>query len=183
MTISPLDVRNQVFKRRVRGFDVDEVRMFLDVVADRMEEMLREKETLEKDNSILSEKADCFTELESSLRETMVTAQRIGDEAKMHAQKEADSIIKEAEIEAKRRISEAMGRMQDLERSRDNARNEASAFVAKVRSLLESQLRFLGDIENEIRSEVREEHPHGQEGPDQEEHAHEGVQVGEDAGQ
>ena len=51
MTISPLDVRNQVFKRRVRGFDVDEVRMFLDVVADRMEEMLREKESLEKDNS------------------------------------------------------------------------------------------------------------------------------------
>ena len=182
MTISPLDVRNQVFKRRVRGFDVDEVRMFLDVVSDRMEEMLREKETLEKDNSILSEKADCFTGLETSLRETMVTAQRISDEAKMHAQKEADSIIKEAEIEAKRRISEAMGRMQDLERSRDNARNEASAFVAKVRSLLESQLIFLGDIENEIRSEVREEHPHGQEGHYQEEHVHEGVQVGEDAG-
>jgi cell division initiation protein len=160
LTISPLDVRNQVFKRRVRGFDVDEVRMFLDVVADRMEEMLREKEALEKDNSILSEKADCFTELESSLRETMVTAQRISDEAKMHAQKEADSIIKEAEIEAKRRVSEAMSQMQDLERSRDNVRNEASAFVAKVKSLLESQLRFLGDIENEI----REESPPRQEG-------------------
>ncbi|MFH1314437.1 MAG: DivIVA domain-containing protein [Candidatus Eisenbacteria bacterium] len=164
MTISPLDVRNQVFKRRVRGFDVDEVRMFLDVVADRMEEMLREKETLEKDNTILGEKADCFTDLESSLRETMVTAQRISDEAKMHAQKEADSIIREAEIEAKRRISDAMSRMHDLERSRESARNEASVFVAKVKSLLESQLRFLGDIESEIRSETGQESPPAQEG-------------------
>jgi cell division initiation protein len=125
-----------------------------------MEEMLREKETLEKDNSIFKEKADCFTDLEASLRETMVTAQRIGDEAKMHAQKEADSIIREAEIEAKRKISEVMSRIEDLSRTRDNARNEAAAFVARVKSLVESQLRFLGDIEGQI----RQENPPGREG-------------------
>jgi cell division initiation protein len=168
LTISPLDVRNQVFKRRLRGFDVDEVRMFLDVVADRMEEMLREKEALEKDNSILREKADCFSDLESSLRETMVTAQRIGEEAKMHAQKEADGIIREAEIEAKRKISEVMSQVEDLSRARDSARSEAAAFVAKVRSLLESQLSFLGDIEGEIRKESSPKP--------------EGVEVCEDAG-
>lgn len=180
MTISPLDVRNQVFKRRVRGFDVDEVRMFLDVVADRMEEMLREKEALEKDNAILGEKANCFTELESSLRDTMVTAQRIGDEAKMHAQKEADSIIREAELEAKRKISEVTSQINDLSRSRDSARAEAAAFVAKVRSLVESQLRFLGDVEGEIRqgSSPRQEGEIRQEDPPRQE----GVEVCEDAG-
>jgi cell division initiation protein len=168
LTISPLDVRNQVFKRRLRGFDADEVRMFLDVVADRMEEMLREREALEKDNTILREKADCFTDLESSLRETMVTAQRMSNEAKMHAQKEADSIIKEADLEAKRKMSEVTRQIDDLARTRDSARAEAAAFVARVRSLIESQLRFLGDID----SEIRQESPPRQEG----------VEVCEDAG-
>lgn len=153
MTISPLDVRNQVFKRTLRGFDVDEVRMFLDAVADRMEEMLKNAEALERDNAILREKADSFAEIESTLRETMVTAQRISDEAKVHAQREADSIIKEAEVEAKRRMSEASGKVEEMARARDSARNETAAFVAKIRSLLEAQLTFLGSIEGEIRRE------------------------------
>ena len=46
MSISPLDVRNQIFKKKLRGYDADEVKIFLDAVADRMEDMIKEKENL-----------------------------------------------------------------------------------------------------------------------------------------
>jgi cell division initiation protein len=157
LNISPLDVRNQVFRRKVRGYDIDEVRMFLDAVADCMEQMLKEKENLEKDVALLSEKADAFTGMESTLRETMVTAQRVGDDAKANARKEAENIIKEAELDAKRKVSAAARKVEELEKDRETAQAQTMAFVAKLRSLLEAQLSFLGSIESEIRAEEARE--------------------------
>ena len=151
MTISPLDVRNQIFKKKMRGYDIDEVKMFLDAVADCMEELLKDKETLEKENTVLKQKAETFSGIESTLRDTMVTAQRISDEARVNAQKEAENIKKQAEIDAKHQVAEAMKEVEKLARSREDARSQTIAFVAKLRSLLEAQLSFLGSVEGEIK--------------------------------
>jgi cell division initiation protein len=155
LTISPLDVRNQVFKKKMRGYDIDEVKMFLDAVADCMEELLKDKETLEKENTVLKQKAETFSGIESTLRDTMVTAQRISDEAKVNAQKEAENIKKQAEIDAKHQIAEAMKEVEKLARAREDARSQTIAFVAKLRSLLEAQLSFLGSVEGEIKIKDR----------------------------
>lgn len=151
MTISPLDVRNQIFKKKMRGYDIDEVKMFLDAVADYMEELLKQKETLEQENSALKQKADTFTDIESTLRDTMVTAQKICDEAKVNAQKEAENITRKAELDGQHKMAEAMKEVEKLARAREDARSQTVALVAKLRSLLEAQLSFLGSIEGEIR--------------------------------
>jgi cell division initiation protein len=153
VNISPLDVRNQVFRKKVKGYDIDEVRMFLDAVADCMEELLKDKENMEKDIGLLRERAEAFSQMESTLRETMVTAQRVGDDAKANARKEADNIIKEAKLDAKRKLSEATQKVEQLDKDREIASAQTMAFVAKLRSLLEAQLTFLGSIESEIRAE------------------------------
>jgi cell division initiation protein len=151
LTISPLDVRNQIFKKKMRGYDIDEVKMFLDAVADCMEELLKEKETLEKENIALKQKAETFADIESTLRDTMVTAQRISDEARVNAQKEAENIKRQAELDSKHKIGEAMKEVEKLARAREDARSQTIAFVAKLRSLLEAQLSFLGSVEGEIK--------------------------------
>ena len=153
MSISPLDVRNQIFKKKIRGYDADEVKIFLDAVADRMEDMIKDKENLEKDNTALRERSNTFAELETALRETMVTAQKIGDEAKVNAQKEADNIIRQADLDAQTKVAEAAGKVEDIVRAHENSRAQTMAFVAKMRSLLEGQLSFLGSVESEVRSE------------------------------
>jgi cell division initiation protein len=118
LTISPLDVRNQIFKKKNTG---------------------------------LKQKAEAFSDIESTLRDTMVTAQRISDEAKVNAQKAAENIKKQAEIDAKHQIAEAMKEVEKLARAREDARSQTIAFVAKLRSLLEAQLSFLGSVEGEIK--------------------------------
>ena len=153
MSISPLDVRNQIFKKKLRGYDADEVKIFLDAVADRMEDMIKDKENLEKDNTALRERSNTFAELETALRETMVTAQKIGDEAKVNAQKEADNILRQADLDVQTKVAEAAGKVEDIVRAHENSRAQTMAFVAKMRSLLEGQLSFLGSVESEVRSE------------------------------
>jgi cell division initiation protein len=153
LSISPLDVRNQVFKKQFRGYDPDEVKIFLDAVADRMEDMIKAAENLEKENAALREKANTFADLEASLRDTMVTAQRVGDETRMNAQKEADNIKRQADLDARARIGEANKKVEDIVRAHEHARAQTTAFLAKLRSLLEGHLSFLGSIESEVRSE------------------------------
>jgi len=153
LSISPLDVRNQIFKKKIRGYDVDEVKIFLDAVADRMEDMIKEKEDLEKENTALRERSNTFAELETALRETMVTAQKICDEAKVNAQKEADNILRQADLDAQAKVAGAAGKVEDIVRAHENTRAQTMAFVTKMRSLLEGQLSFLGSVESEVRSE------------------------------
>ncbi len=151
--ISPLDVRNQVFKKMFRGYDADEVRIFLDAVADRMEDMIKTKEDLERENAVLKEKNKSFAEMETSLRDTMVTAQRICDESRMAAQREADNIVRQAELDARTTVANVSGDLDHLARQRQSTRAETMAFIAKMKSLLEGHLSFLGSIEREVRDD------------------------------
>jgi cell division initiation protein len=151
--ISPLDVRNQVFKKMFRGYDADEVRIFLDAVADRMEDMIKNREDLERENAVLKEKNKSFTEIEISLRTTMVTAQRICDESKVTAQRQADNIIRQAELDARTKVADVSGDLDHLARQRQTTRAETMAFIAKLKSLMEGHLSFLGSIEREVRDD------------------------------
>jgi cell division initiation protein len=152
LSISPLDVRNQVFKKRFRGYDPDEVKIFLDAVADRMEDMIKAAENLEKENAALRENANTFADLEASLRDTMVTAQRIGDETRVNAQQEADNIRRQADLDAQAKMGEAQRRVEEIARAHEHTRAQTMAFIAKLRSLLEGHLSFLGSVESEVRT-------------------------------
>lgn len=157
MNISPLDIRNQVFRRKLRGYDPDEVKTFLDAVADYMEEMLKEKEILEQANSMLQERVNSYTEIETALRDTLVTAQKIGEEARANAQRDADHILKAAELEVQRRVSEADRQVEEVARNRDSLRNETRAFILKVRGLIEGHLNLLNNAGQEIEEGSPEE--------------------------
>jgi cell division initiation protein len=56
LRISPLDVRSQEFKKGLRGYDPEEVKAFLDAIADTMEDLLKEKETAESELVALRKK-------------------------------------------------------------------------------------------------------------------------------
>jgi cell division initiation protein len=142
-----------VFKKMFRGYDADEVRIFLDAVADRMEDMIKAKEDLERENAVLKDKNKSFAEIETSLRDTMVTAQRICDESKVAAQREADTIVRQAELDAKAKVADVSGELDHLARQRQTTRAETMAFIAKLKSLLEGHLSFLGSIEREVRDD------------------------------
>lgn len=150
MEISPLDVRSQVFKRKFKGCDPDEVKQFLDTVADRMEGMLKAKEQFEKENAALREKIDAYSKMEQTLRDTLLTAQKISAEARSNAEHTARNIMKEAEIEAKKRITSASSQVDGILRNRDMLKAETMALAAKLKGLIEAQITFIESMEEEI---------------------------------
>ena len=106
MNLSPLDIRKHEFKKTFRGYDVDEVTAFLDMVS-------MEYETLVRENAILNEKVHEYTsqlkkyhDIESTLRETLLSAERAREETVNTAKKQAEVIVRESEVKAASIIEE-----------------------------------------------------------------------------
>ena len=49
VNLTPLDIQQQRFKTRFRGFDIQEVDLFLDQMADAFESLLKQNENLKED--------------------------------------------------------------------------------------------------------------------------------------
>ncbi len=97
MSLSPLDIHNKEFTRSFRGYDEDEVNEFLDQVIKDYEMTIREKKELQEQVEQLNEKLGHFTNIESTLNNSILIAQETAEELKGNAQKESKLIIKEAE--------------------------------------------------------------------------------------
>src|SRR5438552_16926130 len=98
MNVSPLDLRQQRFHSRFRGFDRIEVMSFLAAVADDYEQALRETDRLRQDLSRMEALLSEHREHEKSLQNTLMTAQRLAEEIKANADREARRIISDAEV-------------------------------------------------------------------------------------
>lgn len=154
MSISPLDVRNQTFKKGLRGYDTEEVRIFLEAVADSMEETLKQKAGIENELNELRKKLSAYAEMENTLKEAVLTAQRICDEVRLSAEKEAANIIRSAELDSQAKVSEAYALVERIARTHSDLVSKTLGLLAQVRSMFESHLELLGVLEERLRKEV-----------------------------
>jgi cell division initiation protein len=148
--ISPLDVRSQVFKKKFQGCDPEEVKQFLEAIADRMEKMLKDKEEADRENTALRDMVAAYSKMEQTLKDTLLTAQKVSSDARAAAEHTAQNVLKEAEVEAARRLGVASSQVDALARNRDMLRMETLAFAAKIKSLIEAQTRFIESMEEEV---------------------------------
>jgi cell division initiation protein len=116
MRIGPLDLRQQRFRTAVRGFEKTEVVAFLTEAADDYEHALREIDRLRQDLQRMESLLTEHREREANLRNTLLTAQRLADEIKDHAQNEAKLIIREAQGRADLLLQKTQARLEEIER-------------------------------------------------------------------
>jgi cell division initiation protein len=116
MKVTPLDLRQAQFRSKLRGFDPDEVTPFLSDAATELEQALKEIDRLRQDairnEAVLEE----FRERENALRNTLLTAQRLADQIKENAEVEAKTILREAESRADMILQKAQSRLTELDR-------------------------------------------------------------------
>ena len=122
LTVSPLDVRQAKFGTAMRGFDRAEVTAFLLEAADGYEQALRENDRLRQDVARLEASLNQFRDLEGSLKSTMMTAQKVADDQRAHAQQEAARIVRDAEARAELMLQKAQARVEDVMREIDSLR-------------------------------------------------------------
>src|SRR5918992_4650539 len=116
MRIAPLDLRQQKFKTAFRGFDRTEVVAFLTEAADDYEHALREIDRLRQDLTRMEALLVDHREREATLRNTLVTAQKLSDGMKEAAQNEAKMIVREAQGRGDLLLQKAQARVEQIER-------------------------------------------------------------------
>jgi cell division initiation protein len=102
------DIRQQQFAVRLfRGFDPQEVDAFLEEMADDVEELTRENVLLREQLVALEEKSRGVEGREKTLQETLVTTQKIAEEFKENARREAELVLREAHLRAEKFMQDA----------------------------------------------------------------------------
>lgn len=149
MKISPLDIQQQQFKvKTFRGLDPDDVDAFLQTVAGEMEGLLRENSQLKELQSRQGRELLDFAEKERELRETLLSAQRVIEEMKANARKEAELIISEAEIKGERMLADAERQLGELKSHIEETRRQKIQFEMSFKGLLDSFTRQLSGNES-----------------------------------
>ncbi|MFF2909720.1 DivIVA domain-containing protein [Paenibacillus sp. NPDC057934] len=143
MPLTPLDIHNKEFSRRLRGYDEDEVNEFLDQVIKDYESVIRENKEQQNQLLALQERLDHFVNIEETLSKTIIIAQEAADEVKNNSKKESQLIIKEAEKNADRIINEALSKSRRISIETEELRKQASIYRTRFRTLLEAQLELL----------------------------------------
>jgi cell division initiation protein len=143
MKITPIDIEQQQFRVKFRGFDMAEVDAFLDVVAEQMDSLIRENINLKEEMKKLSEEADAIRNKEKLINDTMVNCQKIAADLKANAEKEAELIVAQARAEAERVIAEAHHRLARIKEDILDAKKRKIQFETALRSMAESHLKIL----------------------------------------
>jgi len=154
MTITPLDIKQKQFKLKFRGFDIDEVDSFLEEVTESMEALIREREALKEEKAVLEEKAATYEQTEKALRDTLMAAQKMGDELKAAARKDAELKIKEAEAEVDRMLHSARRELAKTHEEIAEIKRIKERFAMKIRGVIADHLKMLEYDERQSGSKV-----------------------------
>ena len=159
--LTPLDVRNKRgdFKKLMRGYDPQEVDVFLEIAAERLEELVRENIVLRERSESLERQVGAQTGREQAIQEALVTAQELRADIHSQAQREADHLVKESETEARRLAAEAEANVRNLIRDAERRlelgrdvleemERRRTRFLKAFRQLLERELDVV-DVEDE----------------------------------
>src|SRR5687768_6418399 len=141
--LTPLEIQKQTFSRALKGYNHDEVRAYLHLVAEEIERLVRDTDRLSRENAMLREDLEYHSTRERILKDTVLSAQKVAEDLTTNARKEAELIVKDAELLAERVIGQAMQRVGDLEKAiadlkieRRHTRNKLQATLDTVQQMV-----------------------------------------------
>ena len=148
--ITPLDIENKTFaKQAINGYSTQEVHEF-------MAELLKDYERIYKENieykdkiQVLNQGIQHYKAIEDTLQNALVVAQGTAETVKANAKVEADNILREAELNARKSVEEVGQRVLEKQLKLEETQKQFDVYKAKMEALLISQLELLKDINNE----------------------------------
>lgn len=115
LKVTPLDIQQKRFHVGFRGYDKTEVEMFLDLVRDEMEFLVREVTELRDFKDTYDQRMRELVEKEDSITKLMQMTQKLMEEQKDNARREAALIIKDADIRGRQIVENASNEKVKLE--------------------------------------------------------------------
>jgi cell division initiation protein len=148
--ITPLDIQNKTFGKGVRGYKEDEVDGFLDLIIIDYEKALSENRELKTKLKDAMGEIEKYKNSESTVMETIETARALMRDISGSAEKRAEIVLKNAELDAERIVREASESGQRLNEEYQALKNRYTIFSTRFKSLLESEIDKFDTLSQEL---------------------------------
>jgi len=149
MKITPIDIQQMVFQVKFRGYDKEEVNRFLEELALTVEGLNRENALLREKLTLAEQHLVELKRTESTLSSTLVSAQSLAEDVKRSAHREADLIVKEAELKASEVLRQARTELVNIQGDVSDLQKQRLLLVERFRSTIRSFERMLEVEETE----------------------------------
>jgi len=143
MSMTPQDIQQKRFSTGFRGYDRKEVESFLALVRGEMEALLREAAELRALHQANEDRAAALTEQEASAKSAMLMTQRIIEDMKDNARKDATLVMRDAEVRGQQILNNAQQEKGRLEAEIANLRRERHHVVQDMKKMLETHLEMV----------------------------------------
>lgn len=141
--VTPLDIQQKRFHIGFRGYDRTEVEMFLDLVRDEMESLVREVADLREFRQGYDQRLRELVEKEENVKNTMLMTQKLIEELKDGARKEADLIVKDAGIRSEQTVGNAQQEKFKLESDIQELRRRKHQFLQDLKKVIQMHLEMV----------------------------------------
>ena len=138
--ITPGAIQRKDFTRGVRGYKEEEVDQFLDLIAKDLETLLRENASLKDSVKALTQEIDGHRGSDSAILGTLEAAKSLMTEISASAEKRAEIVMKNAELDAERIRREARENVENMTEEAVSLSRRWELFSARFRNLLETEL-------------------------------------------
>jgi cell division initiation protein len=147
MKITPVDVRNQEFKRVLRGYDPVEVDTFMDMLATEFEDQLQQAKEMRDRVVELETQLKDYKQIEKTLQQTLLQAQEATGRTYESARREAETIVRDAESRAAKTVEQSYNDVTRLTNQIGELKARRESLVARLRVLLSSELDMIKALE------------------------------------
>jgi cell division initiation protein len=156
MNITPLDIQQQKFKTRIRGFDVREVDAFLEQMANVFESLHRTHKDMQEEVRRLQLEIQGYRKREETFKRALLNSQKVLDQMKDNARKSAELIIAESEVKAEKILNNAHNRLAQLHEDISELKRQRTQIEVQIGSIVEGHSKLL-DLSKEGAKAMDEE--------------------------
>ncbi len=157
MKLNSNSIRNQVFTQKFFGFSKEEVKEYLNLLADGVEVLIKENDEMKKQINELYEQIESYKKIESNLQQTLLKAQESSSKSLESTRKQTQVMLMEAEVKANQIIENAKLKAKKINDAINNLQEEKNLIISKLESILMTQIRILEPELNIDSSKTTEE--------------------------
>jgi cell division initiation protein len=143
MKVTPLDIQQQQFKTRFRGFDIREVDAFLEQMAETVESLQKENQNLGDEVRRLELEIQGYRKREETFKRALLNSQKVLDQMKDNARRSAELILAEAEVKAEKILNKAHNRLAQLHEDITELKRQRTQIEVQISSIIEAHSRLL----------------------------------------
>ncbi|MFO7644418.1 MAG: DivIVA domain-containing protein [Desulfosarcina sp.] len=143
MKLTPLDIQQQQFKVRLRGFDVREVDRFLELTADAFATLQETVKRQDEEIRRLKLEKQGYQEREETFKRAMLNSQKVLEQMKDNARKSAEIIVADAEVKAEKILNRAHNRLSQLHVDISELKRQRVQIEVQIRAVIDAQTKLL----------------------------------------